>query len=344
MGNDNEYPLVSVIILNYNGLRFLKECLTSVLKTNYPSFEIVFIDNASQDGSLTFVEDFFGSNSKITIQKNEENFGFAEGNNIGAKSANGKYLVFLNNDTIVDVNWLNELVRTMNSDSSVGAAQSLILSMDGLIVRLGGRSDYLGIDCLSTYHIKGTSSREHELKRIVEENKGKEIFYAWGTALIIRKELFDELGGFDPKFFLYGEETDLCWRIRLRGYRIFLVPSSLVFHEGEGTSRRECISQIRFFQSRNHIATLIKDYNFPNLLKYLPLFLSFLFLHACFMLAKGETNIIKSYVRAIIWNLTNFNYLYKKRLEVQRLIRRVSDSEIKKYMDRPQVSSKLLGA
>jgi GT2 family glycosyltransferase len=110
-------PLVSILILNYNGLKYVDKCLASILRTNYSNFEIIFIDNASIDGSCEYVERRYGDNLHLKIIKNERNYGFAKGNNIGARYAKGDYLVFLNVDTEVEPDWLRELVRLMDSDS-----------------------------------------------------------------------------------------------------------------------------------------------------------------------------------------------------------------------------------
>ena len=120
-------PLVSVIILNYNGMEFVESCLESVLSTDYPDFEVLFIDNASIDGSLEYVEDKFGRNTRIKIVANEKNYGFAEGNNIGFKHTEGEYVVFLNIDTDVEPDWLSELVKVFEADPTIGAVQSKLL-------------------------------------------------------------------------------------------------------------------------------------------------------------------------------------------------------------------------
>ncbi|MEM3833375.1 MAG: glycosyltransferase family 2 protein [Thermoprotei archaeon] len=127
---DKKFPLVSVIILNYNGLKYIDKCLKSVLCTDYPNFEVIFVDNASTDESCEYLERRYSFNPRTKIVKNPENYGFAKGNDVGANHASGKYIVFLNVDTKVDPAWLTKLVSTLELDTSIGAAQAKLLRMD----------------------------------------------------------------------------------------------------------------------------------------------------------------------------------------------------------------------
>jgi GT2 family glycosyltransferase len=120
---------ISVIIVNYNGLEFVKHCLQSVLKSKYPYFEVIFVDNASNDGSLELVKKFFAHNPRLKIIENSKNLGLGAGGNIGAKYAKGKYLLFLDSDTEIDVNCISEIVKVLDSDPQIGAGQCKLLRM-----------------------------------------------------------------------------------------------------------------------------------------------------------------------------------------------------------------------
>ncbi len=126
-GDLSTQPMVSIVILNFNGKKFLNQCLDSVLQSDYRNFEVILVDNASTDGSIELVQKNFHQHSNLRIVTNGTNLGFAEGNNIGARAATGKYVVFLNNDTEVDPEWLQELLIVVESDKTVGAAQSKLL-------------------------------------------------------------------------------------------------------------------------------------------------------------------------------------------------------------------------
>ena len=133
-----ERPLVSIIIVNYNGKRFLKECLSTVLVSKYPNFEVIFVDNASTDKSLDFVSSVFTNNKFLKIIRNSKNLGFGPANNVGFNHAKGEYIVFLNNDTSVEPDWLEILVEAMESDETIGLASPLFLNMDGQTVQTAG--------------------------------------------------------------------------------------------------------------------------------------------------------------------------------------------------------------
>jgi len=140
-----ELPLVSIIIVNFNDKRHLYRCLSSILKSEYPSFEIIVVDNGSTDGSVELVKKLFGNNPRIKLIQNERNLGPAAGRNIGAEVAKGRYLAFLDNDTEVNPKWLKEAVKVMESDLTIGAAQCKLLLMGHR-----NRFDYAG-DYLSPY-------------------------------------------------------------------------------------------------------------------------------------------------------------------------------------------------
>ena len=136
------FPKVSVIIVNYNGKTLLEKCLESLVKVNYENFEIILVDNNSTDGTVEFVTKTYPS---IIIIKLDSNRGFAEPNNIGAKIASGKYLLFLNNDTIVTPNFISEMVKVIEKDKKIAICQSLLLRLDGSIDSSGDFIDQLGV-------------------------------------------------------------------------------------------------------------------------------------------------------------------------------------------------------
>ena len=123
-------PQVSIIILNYNGIKFVERCLKSVLNTDYPLFEVIFVDNGSTDGSPELVQKLFGEDKRLRIILNKENLGFTGGNNVGIKMSKGEYIVLLNNDTEVPSDWLRQLVLVMEKRRDIGMAQPAILYMD----------------------------------------------------------------------------------------------------------------------------------------------------------------------------------------------------------------------
>jgi GT2 family glycosyltransferase len=311
-------PLVSVIVLNYNGKRFLDRCLGSLLHTNYPNFEIIFFDNNSIDGSLEFLQKTFGNDPRIRVVKNKINSGFASGNNVAANYAKGKYSVFLNNDTEVDSYWLQELVNVMELDPNIGAAQSRLLQLDKKHYDSAG--DFLCPWGLSLRRGEGTEDRG-------QYNQVEEIFSARGAAMITRSQVFRGVGMFDPIFFLQLEDLDLCWRIRLHGYKIVFVPKSIVYHKGGSALKNVPRGKSEFMSQRNRLLMAIKNYSILNLVKYFPIILMMTLFGFVF-----ENGSIRCRMKALSWIVVNFPKVWTERSTVQCYVRTVPDSQILKHM------------
>jgi len=322
-------PEVSVIILNYNGRKnldkILKDCLESVLKTDYPDFEVLFVDNASTDDSVKFIKREFDRNKKLRIIQNERNFGFAEGNNIGIKNAKGKYIALLNNDTKVDPKWLKELVKAIEPPE-IGAAQSKLLRMDApdLLDCAGGFIDYYGYA-----YQRGGGQKAHKYNKIAE------IFYAKGAGIIIKREVLKRVGLFDPEIFMYFDETDLCWRIWLSGYKIVFAPTSIVYH-APGLTASKLQGETRlYFYTRNHMLMLLKNYDAKNLLKALTASLLLELRNMVKFIVRHKLHVSVAIFKALMWNLFHLKCIWRKRQITQKLIRKVLDESIKKLMLKP---------
>jgi hypothetical protein len=318
-------PIVSVVVLNFNGKKFLGRCLDSVLKSDYPNFEVIFVDNASTDGSVEFVRSNFGQNSNLRIMRNDRNFGFAEGNNIGVRAAKGNYVVFLNNDTEVDHMWLKELVTVMESDKKIGAAQSKLLLFDRKTIDSTG--DFIN------FYGRGWMRGHGEQDR-GQYNKVDEIFSARGAAMIVKKQILEEVDYFDPAFFMVCEDVDLSWRIRLCGYKVMFVPKSIVYHFGSGTRKVfQRTAQSYYYNIRNGLFMLIKNYDLKNLFSSVLIYIMVdltLFLISVPFPSKKEYNLSRA--KALLCVLLNFPCVWKERLRVQYCVRKISDDQIKKLM------------
>lgn len=260
-----ENLLVSIIILNWNGEHLLKTCLDSVFSLAYPNYEVIFVDNASSDNSVEFVSRNY---PMIKIIRNKENFGYAEGNNIGIRESRGEYVVLLNNDTRVETNWVDELVKVAESDKRIGACASKQLLFDRPHV----------------FHTVGIKPRKNGSPTNIgdgEVDKGQydkvmEVFAAPGASAFYRRKMLNEIGLFDSDYFVYHEEFDLGWRARLRGWKCFFVPSARVYHmRGTTTGRLSKMGQ--YYSERNRILTVLKNMSFGSLLKYFP----YLFIAEC---------------------------------------------------------------
>lgn len=199
-----EEPLVSVVIVNYNGRGFLRACVESVLNCDYPDFEVIVVDNGSNDGSCEFVENISRSNSNVKLIRNKNNLGPSAARNQGIEIAEGKYIAFLDNDTRVDPLWLKTAIIFFQSDPKIGACQCKLLldSSDSVIDCVG---EYLG---QNGFLVQVVISGEE--KDIGQYDHIGEIFAAKSAGMIARKSVLDKIGGFDEDYFIYVEESDVC--------------------------------------------------------------------------------------------------------------------------------------
>jgi GT2 family glycosyltransferase len=314
-------PLVSVIILNYNGKKFLKNCIFSTLNTDYPNFEVILVDNASTDESIEIAQ-YFVKHSNFKIISLEKNMGFSKGNNIGASHASGKYLVFLNNDTVVDKNWLNELLTVIDQDPSIGAVQPklLFLQNPSAIQSAGNFINSFGF----------TIPRLRLAEERTKLNCQSEIA-ATGAALMIRRDLFNHIGRFEPNFFVYYEDSDLSWRIHMAGKSILLVPSSIVYHaEGAGLGSTKLAFRINLYV-RNQLFTVFKNYSLRNGLPRVLLLCFLFFGGAIWLMIRKISDIPIAIVKALFQFLKEFPKCWRSHLTAQ-LIREVDDKELRCFL------------
>lgn len=252
---------VAIIILNWNGRRFLEDCLTAVLAQTYPDYEVLLVDNGSDDGSAEWVAERFPS---VCLIRNQTNLGFAMGSNQAIRASSSEFIATLNNDTHIEPGWLAELVRVMESDPTVGSCASKILFADRPHV-----IDSTGI-CMDPVGIPwdrrgGEVDEESEIEPI-------EVFGACAAAALYRRAMLDQIGLFDEDFFAYMEDADLAWRARLAGWRCLHVPTARLYHAHSGTAGEGTSFKNRLL-GRNKVLMIAKNYPTGRLLLYLPLIL-----------------------------------------------------------------------
>jgi GT2 family glycosyltransferase len=246
---------VAVVILNWNGIGHLKEFLPSVIKnTSDDLAEIVLIDNASSDESVSYLRATY-PNIRLVI--NPQNGGFAKGYNDGLKYVDSKYYVLLNSDVAVIPGWLEPLHTAMERNAQIAACQPKVLDYKNKLFfehagAAGGFIDKFG------YPFCRGRLFHHLEKDTGQYNQDVEIFWATGACMMVRSNIFHELGGFDESFFAHMEEIDLCWRMKNRGYLIYFVHNATVFHLGGGTL--SAISPNKtYLNFRNNLFLLYKN-------------------------------------------------------------------------------------
>jgi len=240
-------PRLSVIILNYDGRRWLPACLDAVAaQRGAPDFETILVDNGSTDGSVAFVRTAY---PHVRVVETGTNLGFAAGNNAGAHAASGEWLVFLNNDTVADPRWLASLWAAQVERPEYALITSqLVFLHDPSVVDSAGDGYMRAGGAFKHGHGAASSSF----------GASREVFGACGGAFMIRREVYDELGGFDGRFFMVFEDVDLSYRARLRGHRVWYAADAIVKHAGSGSLGTISPAAV-FYGQRNLEWTWIKN-------------------------------------------------------------------------------------
>lgn len=294
---------------------------------DYPNFEVLLVDNASTDESVSRAQQLFGTNPLFKIVKNPQNE-YTQGFNIGCEVATGEYLVFLNNDTRISTEFLSELTNVLDNDSRIALAQGKLLSDadPSRIDSVGETMDVYG----NPITLGAGEADTGQYSKITE------ILSASGSAFIVRKKVLDEVGLFDRKFHMGYEDMDLALRVRLRGYNVVFVPKAIVFHKRGATNLTEELKlEVRHHFVKNRLATLIKNYAVGNLIRTIPMTFFLMILafvwEACI---KSDMKLAVRRLTGMSWTIRELRYILIQRATVQRTLRRVSDEKIFQLMPR----------
>ena len=245
---------VAVVILNWNGQKFLEKFLPEVVKHSATFASVFVADNASTDDSVFFLKKNF---PEVKVIENSENGGFAKGYNDALSQIEAEYYVLLNSDIEVSKNWIQPVIELLDSDQMIAACQPKICSFQE-----PSKYEYAGasggyIDKLGYPFCRG------RLFQSIEEDKGQydditEIFWATGACMFVRAKVFHDLGGLDSDFFAHMEEIDFCWRAKNSSYKIMVCPKSVVYHVGGGTLPKSS-SRKTYLNFRNDLILLYKN-------------------------------------------------------------------------------------
>ncbi len=252
-------PLVAIVILNWNGRKFLEQFLPSVVASTYANKKIIIADNASSDDSISFLTKNY---PQVSIINNPANEGFARGYNMALQQVTADYYVLLNSDVEVSPSWIEPIVSLMESDKKIAACQPKVLSYANK-----SQFEYAG-GCGGWIDKFGYPFCRGRIFEICETDEGQydtvqPCFWASGAAMFVRAELYQQQGGLDEFFFAHQEEIDLCWRLQLAGYSIYVHPASVVYHVGGGTlPKGNC--RKTFLNFRNNLVMLYKNLPRPS--------------------------------------------------------------------------------
>lgn len=323
----NNHKLVSIIISNYNGKEHLRECLLSLDCLNYPNYEVIVVDAESTDGAPDMVEKDFPKVKLIRKGK----IGIGEAINIGINLANGELIVFdLNNDDVVDKNWLNSLVAVIESSDDIGIVcgkrytysnKKLLDSAGGKINFYTGETPVIGQNRLDS----------------VEFSFTREVDYV--GVILTKRSVIEKVGLVDPVYFIYYEDADFCLRVKRAGYKVVYVPSAIFWHKGSSTVGKSSYKGY-YYLVRNEIRFILKNFRWPFVVTSLfhhiliknildPLLTISLFKRLLtrlfprfvgYIQSRSDPTLCIARKEAYFWNLKNLrNTLYERSLIFKRI-------------------------
>lgn len=300
--------LISVIILNYNGKKWLKKCLDSLERQSYKNFEIILVDNASSDGSISFTKENY---PRVILVKSARNLGFSGGNNLGIKHSKGEYILLLNNDTWIGEDFLSRLVSFYTKNN-----------FDVIAPKEANYNGDKGHPYSTTIDLLG-----HPVKR-----RGKDKnFYLCGVCLFFSKELYTNTKGLDDNFFMYSEEVDWFWRLNLFRKKFTYIDDLYVYHAGGGSAGTGVNYNTFLWRNQSTLQMLLKNYRWYNLLWLLPIYFAQNIIEILFFIITDNPKVSLSYIEGWVFNIKNFKKIMKNRKWVQKN-RKVGDSLIMKSM------------
>jgi GT2 family glycosyltransferase len=303
-------PKVTIAIFNFNGLEDTQKCLKSLLKTIYPNYEIWVVDDGSSVDEISMLRKMYSSR-RIKYISDNTNLGFSVRVNQVLAKAKSKYVVLLNNDTVVDPSWLRYLVEVVESDSNTAVCQSKLkwLSHPDYFEYAGACGGYL--DVLGYPYTRGRVMFSIE-KDVGQYDDESEIFWACGAAMLIKRDVFKSAGGFDEDLFSYQEEIDFCWRVKKCGYKIKIAPKSVVYHKGLGFWSKK-LARKTFLVHRNNLLMLIKNLPPEELLWIFPVRLVMDYVSVIYYLRQSRFNYALAVFKAHFEVLTSLRFWFSKR-------------------------------
>ena len=288
-------PFVSIIILNFNGIADTVKCLKSLYKTTYPNYEVLLVDNGSDNNEGSILAKRYHKKHNVILL--DKNLGFTGGNNCALKEAVGKYIILLNNDTVIDPGWIEPMVEMLEKDKAIAVIQPKIHQINNRKY-----FDYAGAGggFIDKYGYPFTRGRIFSTK---EEDSGQyekegPIFWASGACCIFRKSVIKKTGYlFDPIYFNYMEEIDFCWRVWKAGYKVFYCPKSLIFHKGAASAGKDLFIK-RYWEHKNNLILLYKNKSRKDFFETMRVRFFFEILNYLYYFMKGDIIYLKSLFKA----------------------------------------------
>lgn len=309
-------PFVSIVVAAYNSEVYIEKCLDSVLKLNYPQFEVIVVDGGSIDDTIHKIKLKIRTNQdKIRLICNK-NLGVSADRNVGIEASRGKYIFLLDADTLVEKDSAKELAQLMDADSKIGIAQPKILSLNGRkICNAGTQMDHYGWTFAA-----GTGENRWKYE------SPRELICADTTAVLVRKSILEKTGLFDEYFFYYYEATDLSYRIVVSGSKIVYWPKAVVRHKSGHVRKKKTLSWRLFSFNLYHLAFIVKNYKLKEIARFgFPVFLATV-LSSLYFLLKRKADVAISILKSTTVLVKEFKTIWSKHLFVSYRIRNTNGS------------------
>lgn len=330
-------PFISIVIANYNGQKYLRTCLASLLKSSIKKYEVIVIDNNSTDSSIEVVKGFQKKDKRIKILKNKVNIGVPASRNIAISHCSGEIVILLDNDTEVRKDSLKELIKPLLENEDIGAAQALLIDFENrrLVQMAGGHLIPQAIWLMGFY--------ERQKYKHVKSELGVSNIIAISAALAVKKEVLDKINGYDSMLFNYTDDLDFSWRIWIAGYRVVLSYKAIIYHYTKSVANRANIGannfDVYYHMAKNSFRSIFKNYETKNVIRYLPISLFVNLSRAILvLLRRGDFSALLATISAIWWSFKTLPDLIQRRAKTQKT-RKFSD---KKIMEKVFVTGSLL--
>ncbi len=322
----SDYPTVDIVILNYNGKKFLDDCILSVQKSTYPSFKIYLLDNASTEDDVSYVRQHY---PEVEIIRVEVNRGFCAAYNLAFEQCRSKYFVCLNNDVKVKPDWLGHLVALAESDETIATLQPKMVSyLDE------NNFEYAGA-CGGMMDKYGYPFARGRLFDNLEADNGQyndvsSIFWACGAAMFIRRSVLEESGYFDETLVFHMDEIDLNWRMHLLGYGSKVIPQAVILHYGGATIQPASFKKM-YWNHRNSVYLMLKNYDRFNVLTKTPVHILLDYVAILYSVITLNFTMARAILSAHFWIATHLPLIWRNRKIIQSK-RKVADCQILKKM------------
>lgn len=319
---------VSIIIVNWNGKKWLERCINSLMKQSYHNYEIIFVDNASTDGSAEFVRKKY---PRVIIIQNDQNYGFAKGNNIGFNNSKGEYVLLINSDTESQVGLIEELLNAFDIIPNLASVQPKLVLMNNHSI-----IDSCGSFLTNTTFLYHYGNRKDQ--SLPKYNIPMPVYSHKGAVMMIKRKIIEKIHLFDNDFWCYYEETDFCHRAWIAGFECWYYPTTTVKHESGFTAIKFDEGKIQFHNFKNKLLCMIKNFEALTLLSILPIYFCINIILSIIWILQGKPRNAVIPYKAIFWNIINIRATLKKRLTVQSNRKRSDRDVFKSVKKNPKLT------